>query len=103
MLEDYDIKTLTASAGASQRIIQRSLNDQLCRSQATRDDVYTHTHTSGIAPRYGQECTRFLSQHRQPNPPAVAANRLVRKHRETRNVPLFSCAPNSIAGTNYGG
>jgi len=55
MLEDYDIKTLTASVGASRRIIQRSLNDQLRRSQATRDDVYTHTHTSDLAPRYSQD------------------------------------------------
>jgi len=49
MLEDYNIKTLTASAGASRRIIQRSLDDQLRRSQATRNDVYVPT--PGLAPR----------------------------------------------------
>jgi len=87
MLEDCDIKTLTASAGATRRIIQRSLNDQLRRSQATRDDVYTHnTRTSGLAPCYGQESTRFLSPHRHHNPPVVTDNRLVRKYQETRNI-----------------
>lgn len=51
MLEDYDIKTLTASAGASRRIIQRSLNDlQLRRSQATRDDVYIPTRAHRVSP-----------------------------------------------------
>lgn len=103
MLEDYNIKTLTASAGASRRIIQRSLNDQLRRSQATWDDGYTHTRTSGLAQRYGQERTRFLSQHRHPNPPVVTDNRLVLKYKETRNIPSLSSAPNSTAGSHYAG
>lgn len=96
MLVDYDIKTLTASAGASRRIIQRFLNDQLCRSQATRDDVYNiPTRTHRVSPLVTAKSAHGFHHNTdtQPNPPVVVVNiiRLVRKYiiKKRKNVPLY--------------